>query len=82
KLKDIGYDISRKSPIIPIIIGEEDKALEFSKKLFEEGIHIPAIRYPTVKKGEARLRMTLMATIDYSDIDFVVDKISKIKDSI
>ncbi|MEG1312364.1 MAG: 8-amino-7-oxononanoate synthase [Romboutsia sp.] len=82
KLKDIGFDINSKSPIIPIIIGEEDKALEFSKRLFEDGIYIPAIRYPTVKKGKAILRMTIMATLDYSDIDFVVEKISKIKDSI
>jgi 8-amino-7-oxononanoate synthase len=79
RLRDIGFDINSESPIIPIIIGEEHKAMDFSKSLLEEGIYIPAIRYPTVKKGEARLRMTVMATHDYDDIDFVIQKINEIK---
>ncbi|HSQ88980.1 8-amino-7-oxononanoate synthase [Romboutsia sp.] len=78
-LRNIGFDINSESPIIPIIIGEEDKAVEFSNRLLEEGIYIPAIRYPTVKKGKARLRMTVMATHSYEDIDFVIQKINEIK---
>lgn len=78
-LRDIGIDINSESPIIPIIIGQEDKAIQFSNILIEEGIYIPAIRYPTVKKGEARLRMTVMATHSYEDIDFVIQKINEIK---
>lgn len=82
RLRDIGFDINSESPIIPIIIGEEHKAMELSKSLLEEGIYIPAIRYPTVNKGESRLRMTVMATHDYNDIDFVIQKISEVKNNI
>lgn len=78
-LKEIGFGTNSETPIIPIIIGDEELALNFSNKLIEEGVYIPAIRFPTVKKGEARLRMTLMATHSYEDIDFALDKIKKVK---
>lgn len=50
------------SAIIPVIIGDEAAALNASAKLLERGYVIPAIRYPTVAKGQARLRASLMAT--------------------
>lgn len=50
------------SAIVPIIIGDEARALEISAALQDAGILIPAIRYPTVAKGQARLRASLMAT--------------------
>lgn len=78
-LKDIGFNINSESPIIPILIGREDLAIEFSKLLLEEGIYIPAIRYPTVKRGEAILRVAIMATHDFKDLDFALSKIKIIK---
>lgn len=78
-LKNIGFDTNSLTPIIPILIGEEKIALKFSEKLLEEGIYIPAIRYPTVKKGEAILRLTLMSTHDSEDLDFALNKIKEIK---
>lgn len=81
-LRDIGFNIQSETPIIPIIIGDEELALKFSNRLIEEGVYIPAIRFPTVKKGEARLRMTLMATHNKVDIDFALDKIKKIKNEL
>ncbi|WP_042277743.1 8-amino-7-oxononanoate synthase [[Clostridium] dakarense] len=74
-LKNIGFNINSESPIIPILIGKEELALEFSKILLGEGVYIPAIRYPTVKRGEAILRVTIMATHDFKDLDFALDKI-------
>lgn len=50
------------SVIVPIVIGDEARALEISAALQDAGILIPAIRYPTVAKGQARLRASLMAT--------------------
>jgi 7-keto-8-aminopelargonate synthetase-like enzyme len=49
------------SPIIPLIVGDETKAVELASKLREQKIFIPAIRYPTVARGQARLRVTLTA---------------------
>jgi len=61
-LRQMGLAVDSETAIIPIVIGEEEKALAVSEKLFEEGFFISAIRYPTVKKGSARLRIALMAT--------------------
>jgi len=56
--KEFNMPISQ-TPIIPIIIGDEKKAVEVSDKLLKAGYYIPAIRYPTVAKGTARLRVAL-----------------------
>ncbi|MBN8047694.1 MULTISPECIES: aminotransferase class I/II-fold pyridoxal phosphate-dependent enzyme [Paraclostridium] len=68
--------------MVPIIIENEDVANEFSKKLLEEGVFIPSIRYPTVKKEEARLRATLIATHNFDDIDFAIERIKKVNEFI
>ena len=60
-LSALGIQNESRSPIIPIIVGEENAAVEFSRKLFERGIFVPAIRFPTVPKGKARLRVTVTA---------------------
>ena len=62
-LKREGVNVEQSpSAIVPIVIGDEAKAMQISAKLQEQGILIPAIRYPTVAKGQARLRASLMAT--------------------
>jgi len=55
------FDATSTSAIIPFIIGDEAKAVELASKLREQNIFIPAIRYPTVARGSARLRVTLTA---------------------
>ena len=57
-----------RSAIIPIMIGEENKAVEAAAALREQGIFIPAIRYPTVARGQARLRLTLSAAHTEADL--------------
>jgi 8-amino-7-oxononanoate synthase len=47
--------------IFPVILGGESEAMQASKSLFEAGFLVPAIRYPTVARGQARLRITLSA---------------------
>lgn len=49
------------SPIVPIILGSEAKALEASAMLLEKEFLAPAIRYPTVPRNSARLRLTVSA---------------------
>ena len=49
------------APSFRSLIGDENKAVEFAAKLREQNIFIPAIRYPTVARGKARLRVTLTA---------------------
>jgi 7-keto-8-aminopelargonate synthetase-like enzyme len=50
------------------VIGDEAAAIEKSRKLFERGLFAPAIRFPTVPKGKARLRVTVTAAHRSQDI--------------
>lgn len=56
-----GVPARSESAIVPILIGDERKALAASAALEREGIFVPAIRYPTVARGTARLRVALMS---------------------
>jgi 8-amino-7-oxononanoate synthase len=60
--------LTHRSAIIPILMGDERKAVEAAAALREQGIFIPAIRYPTVARGQARLRLTLSAAHTEADI--------------
>ena len=56
------WRLTATSPILPLIIGSESDALRAAAALQELGIFVPAIRYPTVARGAARLRITLSAS--------------------
>jgi 8-amino-7-oxononanoate synthase len=57
-----GFDLSNdRTPIIPLHVGLESKAVEMADSLRESGVFIPAIRYPTVAHGAARLRLSVTA---------------------
>ena len=57
-----GIDARSETAIIPLVIGGEKQAVAAAERLFDQGYFVSAIRYPTVEKGAARLRITLMAT--------------------
>jgi 8-amino-7-oxononanoate synthase len=61
-----------QSAIIPLIVGAETEAMNFAKQLREIGFLIPAIRYPTVARGAARLRVTLTAAHSANDVQALV----------
>lgn len=67
-LQEQGIDADSETAIIPILIGDERKAMLVSQRLLEQGYYISAIRYPTVKKGQAMLRVALMATHTKEDL--------------
>jgi len=56
------------SAIVPIILGDEANAVAAATKLREQGFFVPAIRYPTVARGAARLRVTLTAAHTAKDV--------------
>jgi len=66
------------SAIIPVLIGDESKAVAASAVLREQGIFVPAIRYPTVARGKARLRVTLTATHTTEEINLLVATLNEI----
>lgn len=71
-----GFDVPQNhTPIIPLMVGEADRAVKFSRILHNEGIFVPAIRPPTVPEGTSRLRFSIMATHTYDDLKMAVGKI-------
>ncbi|RMW37595.1 MAG: aminotransferase class I/II-fold pyridoxal phosphate-dependent enzyme, partial [Nitrosopumilus sp.] len=76
-LKQIGFEINSESQIIPIIIGNEKSAMDFGKFLFDNGIFAQPIRYPTVPKNQARLRISVTAWLHDKDIDRALEIFEK-----
>jgi 7-keto-8-aminopelargonate synthetase-like enzyme len=80
KLESLNFNvISSESPIIPILIGDAQKAVDVSKLLYKRGILIPAIRPPTVPANSSRLRMTVMSTHTKEDLDSLLDALSEVQ---
>ena len=72
-LDSIGYDFNSSSHIIPIIIGNEKKVMEFGRYLFDKGIFAQPIRYPTVALGSARIRISVTALLAEKNIEKSID---------
>jgi glycine C-acetyltransferase len=60
------------SPIIPIIIGNEELSTRAARQLLKMGIFVQAIRYPTVRRGHAQLRVSITAEHTREDLDFAI----------
>jgi len=67
-LKQIGFEINSTTHIIPLVIGNEKKSIEFGKFLMDNGVFVQPIRYPTVPKNQARLRISVTAWLSDKDI--------------
>lgn len=79
KLNEAGFDTgSTKTPITPVMIGDEKKTLELSQMLYsQEKVFASPIVYPTVAQGTARIRLMPSAVHSKEDIDFAVDAFVK-----
>jgi len=77
-LSDYQYPLLPSNTAIqPVVIGDNDRALEISENLLQKGILVTAIRPPTVPVGSARLRNTLSATHEKEDIDRLLECLVK-----
>jgi len=65
------------SAILPLIVGGEAKAMAMMEQLREAGFFIPAIRYPTVARNEARLRVTVSASHSSGDVKGLLDALGQ-----
>ncbi len=65
-------------PIVPVIVGETEKAIAMSEELLKEGVYVSAFGYPVVPKGEARLRAQVSAAHSREDLDFAVDAFEQV----
>ena len=76
KLQAMGIDCDDETPIFPIVVGENDRALTLARELEERGIIITAI--PTVPVGESRLRMTVTAAHSKEQLDYVAQTLHEL----
>lgn len=77
-LRVMGFSISSHvTPIIPLIIGNNLIAIEFSRRLFKSGIFAQAVRPPTVPEGTSRLRITVTASHRKQDLEISLEIIEK-----
>ena len=68
-LTKLGFHLAKpESAVLPVILGDEKKAMDAFDRLLAQGVFIPAVRYPTVPKGKARLRITVSAAHTSEDI--------------
>jgi glycine C-acetyltransferase len=78
-LKSIGFQIRYPtSQIIPLMVGKETQAVEFSDQLLNEGVFAQAIRYPTVRKGQARLRISVNARHEQGHLDTAAEVFKRV----
>jgi 8-amino-7-oxononanoate synthase len=71
RLSEMGFFVKfHSTPILPIMLYSEERALELSKYLLEKGVFLQAIRYPTVPMGEARLRLTASLKYKKEDLEY------------
>merc|ERR1712048_690258 len=79
---ELGFDIGHsETPIIPVMLGDEDLARAFSAKLFEEGVFASAICFPMVPKGTARVRVIVSASFSRDDCDAGLAAFKKVSES-
>lgn len=78
-MKKLGFVLGgSSSQIIPVMIGPEKLTVEFSKQLLGHGVFAQAIRYPTVRKASARLRVSLTAMHTQRQLDVAIDAFEKV----
>ena len=68
---------SHPSAILPLMVGSEAKAVQMADDLRRAGIFVPAIRFPTVARNQARLRVTVTAAHDAAQVDQLLNAVRK-----
>jgi glycine C-acetyltransferase len=78
-LHELGFDTgASETPITPVITGDEVVTQAFSRRLFEEGVFCPAIVFPTVARGQARVRTIVTADHTQEDLREALDVFDRV----
>jgi 7-keto-8-aminopelargonate synthetase-like enzyme len=77
-LTEAGFDLRQsRGPIVPIVVGEDEKTVIMQRMLLDKGIFLQAIRPPTVPEGTSRLRLTIVRGFSRADMDEAVGALSE-----
>ncbi len=78
-LVELGFDTGKtQTPIVPVMLGEAGLAKTFSARLFEEGVFAMALGFPTVPRGQARIRVMNSASHDREHLDQALAAFEKV----
>jgi glycine C-acetyltransferase len=78
-LRSLGYDTGpSETPITPVIAGEDRKAQDLSKLLWERGVFTPPIVFPTVAKGSARVRTIITSEHTEADLQLALEAFERV----
>lgn len=81
KIKEIGLSVmDGGTPIIPVMLYDEHKAVEMASRMMEKGVYVVAFSYPVVPKGKARIRTQLSAALSEEDILYIVECFKQVKE--
>jgi len=79
RFNEVGFDTGKsQSPIIPLFIRDDIKALQMAQQLLEEGVFINPVVSPAVPKEDCIIRFSLMATHSYEQVDRAIEKITSV----
>ena len=79
RFNEMGFDTGKsQSPIIPLFIRDDIKALQMAQQLLEEGVFINPVVSPAVPKEDCIIRFSLMATHSYEQVDRAIEKITSV----
>ena len=74
----LGFDlVPGRHPIIPVMLGDAERAVKMSARLYENGVYATGFFYPVVPMGKARIRTQMSAAHTAEDIDFAVAAFAK-----
>jgi 7-keto-8-aminopelargonate synthetase-like enzyme len=78
-LEDLGFDtLGSETPIVPILVGDDDKAEAMSGELFARGLFAPCVRWPAVARGQSRIRITLTASHERAHLDRLLEGLAEV----
>jgi 8-amino-7-oxononanoate synthase len=78
RFKTLGFDTGKsESPIIPLFVRDDIKALTMAQSLFEDGVFVNPVVSPGVPKEDSLIRFSLMATHTIEQVDIAINKIAK-----
>jgi len=82
KVEKLGYRlISKLTPIIPVLIGDERECDRFARVLKDEGFHVDAVKFPAVGIKQSRLRFIMNANHTQAQIDKLVDVLATLAET-
>ncbi len=77
-IRDAGFDtLDSETQIIPMVVGDEERTMELSRHLLEEGFLAHGIRPPTVPKGTSRIRISVTSEHSWEDLERFISVLRK-----